>query len=375
MKNRIIDSEDDKISNDNIDFSNYNEKVSSSKLPKNFNKKFFMFAFLIILLSFFAAFFLKRCYAIVGEENVTFQENSNLNYKVYLKPNNFYEKDYLDKDMVYIASLIDKIDIDFNYVFKIEKKNYIDFDYDIIGKLVISDKSKGKVFFNKEYVLLENTKESVFVDEVHQINKNISIDYGMYNSLANQFRSQYGVDASCNLIIYLNVHEKNVNQNNFVLNNNSAMSLTIPLSERSVNISMDYNEVNKISKLVRDSEFVITNYLYLVCGIVCLLILLIIIVKFVKLILRLRVKRSKYDRYVGRLLREYDRLIVETSTMPILEGKHIVEISKFQELLDVRDNLKLPIKYCVVKAHKMSYFYISYEEEVYLFVVLSNNLK
>jgi hypothetical protein len=44
---------------------------------------------------------------------VACSENSNVDYKVYLKENKFYEKDYLEKDNQYIASLINKIETKF----------------------------------------------------------------------------------------------------------------------------------------------------------------------------------------------------------------------------------------------------------------------
>ena len=389
MKNRITENEARMVTKEDIEeLENINitpkeeyennfqaKEYDRSKTKENFNRKFFFTAFSVILLSFLAAFFIKRSYAILGEQNITYQENSNLDYKVYLKQNDFYEDDYLGKNMVYVASLIDKIDVDFNYTFKIDKKSNIDFEYDIIGKLVINDKSKGKTFFEKEYILLENTKDTMTEDGLHQIKKAVTIDYGKYNNIANQFRSRYGVDANCNLIVYLNIHEKSNSNNKFNLNNNSNMSLTIPLSERAINITMDYNEVNKTSKLVRNEEIVITNYLFVVLGIICSILLIISLVKFIKLILSLREKRSKYDKYVNRLLREYDRLIVETATKPNLENKNVVKILKFQELLDVRDNLKLHIKYYVIKNHQECFFYINHEEETYLFKINANDFK
>ena len=348
------------------------KNVDSIKKHNN-NYKFFVYGFLIIIFSFFAAFFIKRSFIISSKENITFQENSDLDYKVYLKTNDFYEKNYLEKDMVYFDSLIDRVDVNFNYLFKIDKKSDIDFSYDIVGKLVINDSSKNKTFFEKEYVLFENTKDSINGNKSYQISKNVSIDYGKYNSLANQFRTKYGVDTDSKLIVYLNVNENSNKISKF--NNNSVMSLTIPLSERTVNITMDYEGVNKTSKLVRDKEFVISNKLFLVIGIILLCLVILFIVKYIRLLLSIRVKRSNFDKYVNRLLREYDRLIVETATEPNFDNKNIVEVVKFQELLDVRDNLKLPIKYYVVKKHKVCYFYIDYEEEVYFFRVTDNGLE
>ena len=351
-----------------------NNKKEKKKNNSNFNKKFFILAILVILFSFLSSFFIKRSFVITSEQNITYQENSNLDYKVYLKENDFYENKYLNKNMVYVASLIDKIDIDFNYIFKIDKKSDIDFEYDIVGKLIINDKSKGNTFFEKEYVLLENKKDKMTKDGLHKIKESVSIDYTKYNNLANQFRNLYGIDANSKLIVYLNIKENSTENSSFKLTNNSNMSLSIPLSERAIDITMDYNEVNKTSKLVRDKKIIITNYLFIALGLILAISCIIVTIKFIKLIFTLRVKRSKYDRFISRLLREYDRLIVETATEPMLKDKNIVEITKFQELLDVRDNLKLPIKYYVIKNHVKGYFYINHEEELYLYTVEANKI-
>ena len=46
---------------------------------------------------------------------ITYNENSNVDYKVYLKQNDFYKKEYLDKDKSYVASLINTISTNFKY--------------------------------------------------------------------------------------------------------------------------------------------------------------------------------------------------------------------------------------------------------------------
>ena len=113
MTNKMTDYEDDArmVTDDDLEQiksvnDGFSQRIKSSKKKnknnndndKSFNRRFFLYAFLIILSSFLAAFFIKRSFAIVGEQNVTYQENSNLDYKVYLKPNDFYEDEYLGKN-------------------------------------------------------------------------------------------------------------------------------------------------------------------------------------------------------------------------------------------------------------------------------------
>ena len=102
---------------------------------------------------------------------------------------------------------------------------------------------------------------------------------------------------------------------------------------------------------------------------------LIFIVWILRLISKSRVGKSEYDKYIGKLLNEYDRLIVETSSAPITKDKNIIEIKEFKELLDVRDNLNLPIKYYVITKHQKCNFYISHEEELYLLTIKAVDVK
>ena len=53
---------------------------------------------------------------------VSYKEKSDIHYKVYLKENNFFEEDYLEENRTYITSLIDYLDIDFNYNINLDEK-------------------------------------------------------------------------------------------------------------------------------------------------------------------------------------------------------------------------------------------------------------
>ena len=49
--------------------------------------------------------------SFISEQQLSYIEKSKLDYRVYLKENDFYESEYLGKNMSYIASLIDFINI------------------------------------------------------------------------------------------------------------------------------------------------------------------------------------------------------------------------------------------------------------------------
>ena len=52
--------------------------------------------------------------------------------------------------------------------------------------------------------------------------------------------------------------------------------------------------------------------------------------------------------------------------MVSFDNKEIIKIKKFNELLDIHDNLGLPIMYYQVSKHQRGYFYIYHNNIIYL---------
>ena len=156
------------------------------------------------------------------------------------------------------------------------------------------------------------------------------------------------------------------------------MVVNIPLSEKAIEIKMDYKKIDSSSTLINESSIMIDDIVCMVVAGILIISSIISFIKFLRLILVLRDNSSNYDKYIKKILYEYDRLIVETSTSPFVTNGNVINIEKFSELLDVRDNLKLPIMYYSIAKHHKCCFYITYEDKIYLYNVKSvdfNNKK
>ena len=340
----------------------------------SFESRVIRYSLIFLVLFVIGFFLLYKSININGEEYINYTESSNLDYKVLLKDNSFYEEKYLGKGMLYVASLIDKIDIDFLYNFNIDEKVNLDFNYVISGKLSIMDAEGKKVYLTKDYELLPSKTFSLKNEQDHTIIENIVIDYDQYNKLANSFKSTYGLDTSSKLEIYLNVVKSSNSEKLVDVNVDNNMLIEIPLSERSVSISMDYKDINRQSKLVRKSSISIGNVLLALISFVFIAGAFYGLYNVVKLLGLLNPKKSKYDKYIDKIMRQYDRLIVKHFTCPELSNYNVTKIREFNELLDMRDNLKMPIMYYNVTDHEKSYFYIVNHRDLYLLVIKAVDL-
>ena len=315
--------------------------------------------------------FINKSIVIQEAKNVSYEEHGNTDYKVFLKDNIYYEDKYLDKNMSYIANLIDYISVDYNYNFKADTLFDGEYSYKIRADLEILNAENKTLFFTKKYDLIKEKTFTIENQNEYNIVENIKIDYDHYNSLANGFKSSYGVDTESNLIIYLDIY-RNIDQNsinNPNINGKGTIKLTIPLSEKAINIKMDSMEINNKNVITSLDDYYLEDIKYLIIGIISLIVSLYLFIKIVKRLSRLSISPTDYDKTLKKILNQYDRLIVTTSSMPNLEKNNIIKLKEFVELLDAKDNLHKPIFFIEVTPHQKAYFFIQDDDKIILFTL------
>ena len=109
--------------------------------------------------------------------------------------------------------------------------------------------------------------------------------------------------------------------------------------------------------------------MYFSIGLILLIFTIILIINIFKKISLISDKTNNYDKFIKRILKEYDRLIVITQTMPDLTKFNVFKINNFGELLDVRYNTKKPIMYYSVVEHTKCYFYLKDDNDIYLLCI------
>lgn len=371
----LLDVDDNKDNYSFFDNVQYKKKNNPNKYVEyandsdrkyyGFGTRIYFYLVSLIILLFISSFFMLKAFNYTPAHTIDYSEKSNVDYKVYLKNNKFYEDEFLSKDRLYIASLINKIDINFDYDFFVNEKIDLNFDYEIVGKLLIQNEQKSSTYYEKDYVLLSKKNASLKDIKTNNIHESISIDYDYYNNLANSFKNEYKISPVSSLVVYFRV---NKNEDSFTnLNNNSVMEVEIPLSKQSVSISLDYKKINNDSKLLKKSEISLNSLFYLIISIIILIVILVILIRIIKLVRPFTNKKSKYEMFVNKILRQYDRVIVNSNEEADL-SKEKVKIKDFKELLDLRDMTKTPIKYYVVNNEKC-YFYMDYDNKIYIYIL------
>ena len=344
------------------------EKTKKVK-PNKFIQKIVLTTIIFFVFLISGIVLLNKSVRFETKRIVKYNENSNIDYKVYLIKNDFYEKEYLDKDMLYVASLIDKVKLDFNYKFKSERNESISFVYGVYATLAINNPTNTKSYFEKTYTILEDKELSLSNGKEQAINETIEINYPQYNQIANSFKRQFGVEMDSKLTVYMVISKKNSDGTNFSLNDKSIINVQMPLSEKAIDIKLDYKDINETNNIIEDIPIGFKEILPIIISVLLILVSLLSMIRIMRLIAKELAKKSPYDKYIAKLLKEYDRLIAESSSLLSFDDKEVIEIKKFTELLDIHDNLQLPIMYYEEIPHELAYFYISHENVIYLLTI------
>ena len=343
-------------------------KPKKNKIYFGYTQRIVLNVLLIIIMAGALVFSGFKTFYITDNETISYHENSKINYQVHLKENDFYDTPYLNKGMAYIASLIDKINIDFNYMFYSNKTNSIDIYHKAVAKLVIASQNNDKVFYENEYELAGKEVENIVNKYEYDLNESVVIDYDYYNNLANEFKNKYAVATNSYLEVYLQVDEVRNNKSHSLINESKTI-LTIPLSHREINIGLKESTVDTKNHVTSKAKLAIENEMFIYCDLVLLILLLILIIRLIKKVHLLIHNKSKYDLYVSKLLKSYDRIIVNVKTAPSLNNYNVIKVDSFQELIDVRDNIKEPIQYFIVTEHQKCEFFCINHNDLYIYIV------
>lgn len=291
------------------------------------------------------AFFIGMCFRTNVTHCLSYKESGGVDYKVYLKDNDFYEEDYLGKDQVYVASLIDYVVADFDYAVKADTE-WVDYrySYSINGRLIIADKDTGKSVFEKDYVLKE--KESFLQTGLNQMNvkDSVKIDYVKYNNLANSFVNVYNLtNVACSFKVVMSIDTNgNTAQFDNIVNGSHSMSLNIPLTLKTIDIRMvtdipsGINKVSNSSTVQKDPTF---KNIAIALGVVELA----IISSIIAFTIFTRNHDINYDIKIKRLVSAYKSYIQKILTEFDPEGYQMLKVETFNQMLDIRDTVSRPI--------------------------------
>lgn len=357
------------------------DKIELPLLKGNDRKKVIPYAMIIgIVILIICLILLILSLTFKSTIKIHYSDSSNLDYKVYLKENDYYESEYLGKDKQYISSLIDYISTDYTYSFTTEEDVDLSYSYYVMATLSIAN-SNGKEIFTKDEKLIDDT-EIAQSNNIFKINQNVKIDYQSYNKLAKEFIDEYGItsEATLNVSLIVNVtgtvngYDKNISENKVI-------TLEIPLTQKTVDISMNYTLSNNKDATIQYQETNIDNKPMFALSVFAICIDILTIIGIILVHNRTKNEYEKYHDTLNKILRDNDRYISETFITERVEDMlktrslRIEIVKSFTNLMDIRDSLGTPILYHEERPGEEAVFYIITDRIGYIYVMNIDEFK
>lgn len=310
---------------------------------------------------------------------VSYQENSNIDYKVFLKDNPYFEGNYLGVDNQYLETLIDYIDSNFRYNISLNERN-VDFKYSyrIDAKVEVKTKTGKNPVYKFTDTILEPVERLSNSNNVVSINEDVKIDYNYYNNLIKGFVSTYGlanIDSTLTVNMYVNVIGscEDFEEDS---SNESVMSLSIPLTTKTVDIDISDDLIENDDNVMVCKKNYDHTFIFIVLLIITLILLVLAVIRLIKYIVDTRSAEDIYHIELGKILNNYGSYIQEVVDGVNLKGYEVWKIREFNDMLEISDKVNQPILMVENSKKDGVYFVIpNVDKRLYLYSLKVSDIK
>ena len=278
------------------------------------------------------------------EQFITYNEKSDIDYKVYLKDNDFFNDGFLDKDKQYIADLVDYVSTKFNYSYELSEENISHkYSYYIDADVEVKEKTTNNIIFSQTDTLVDY-KESVSTKKSNQISEVLDINYIKYNDLIKKFVTVYeltNVVSTLNINMHVNLQSLCADGTK-VDEKQSVISLSIPLNKQTLAVDLANDLVNSDNNILRcsiNSKYKWFMFLAIFTSSLGL-VGIIILIKFIS---DTRSAESIYEKELKKILNNYGTYIQVLGNGFCFNDYQLLKLDSFTDMLEIRDTIRQPI--------------------------------
>lgn len=309
-----------------------------------------------------------------GSQNLLYSYNlsKNVNYTVNLFENEFFETQALEMNKTYISSLVDKINMDFNYSLSGNKKAKTKYMYQVVAvsnvKYASNANDNKDVIWSKQYVLVE--PKTVETDNSNfRISENFDIDFAKYNSEVKNFKEQLRLPIDAELEVKLIVRsDMDVpNVENTVVES-SIMNLKMDLAKDVFTIEKQFENTDTKNIFETTESNNKINKPLLIIGSILVVIAIMIILDSIRKSIKFN-KKSDYAIALNRILKNYGDIVAEIVSPVEIDNLNVIEVKNFDQLLDIEEEVRMPILFYETIPDEQGEFIIVCDSMAYRYVI------
>lgn len=318
-----------------------------------------LFLITIILISVIV---LIETFIIPDGDLYIYNTSQNVDYNVYVIPNEFINLAVIPKNNVYLQQIINYINVSFQYEYYASQKVNLDYIYNIKATLMIDYSTTNQNILKKEEYIIKD--KTLTLDNSNKINISeiLNIDYQKYKNESLKFKEAFQIPVKAYIKLDFDIKTGiEIKPGSQKVYEDSNQELIIDLSQPVLKI--EENKSQDLQKYI-DEKGNYNNYIMFTF-------IFIIVVTFIytlKTISKHSIEtKGKYKLELNKILRKYPEIIVELKEDIKVDVKHIVEVKDFYQLLNIEEEIREPILlyeinekkavFCIID-HDIKYIYI-----------------
>ena len=287
-------------------------------------------------------------------------QNSVIDYKVKIFKNDYIKTDYMEKDKTYITDLVDDIEVNYNYKLTNSKKFDSNYKYNISYKILVTHNSTGKELWTEEAVLV-NDKDIIPNKNTIEITDSAIVNYDALNEKVKQFKLNYNIPIDASLQINLNVIDSSLNKTIAFTGLNTNLNTEI--------IDISKNEENNLQAEILPEGKKKVSVIYIIAVITAIFSLLYAPYEIIKTARYNLSRKSYYEKAINMILKNYGDIVAELVNPVDLSKLNVIDVKNFDQMLDVEEELRIPIMFYETEKNNRGEFVIVTNEIAYRYIL------
>lgn len=275
----------------------------------------------------------------------SYSQESMLDYRVHLLPNELYEEAYLGPGRAYISALTDYISTEFIYRFSAGSEADIKGEYSATANIVALTGQEDHLVWEKSFPLLATEAFHINGKDVF-LREEVILPFSEYVALANSIVETTGFSPQkLNLRVNYNV-DLVADTPEGVIEETAAPELIVPLSGNVFTVGGSLED-SRTGGIPATRQEPVPYFEEARTGFSLLSTLLVL---FLLIFIQVTVGREERNNFVkkklSRILKQHqDRIVKCAEAIPSPGHGNILEVASFDDLLKIADELGKPIFY------------------------------
>lgn len=291
---------------------------------------------------------------------------NDINYRVYLMNNNFISQPSLGMDEAYISSMVNYITVHFKQSSSFLANSSLAYSYKIYAKLSATyhtESGKDTEIWNQVFPLKVQEKKNVEQNKL-LVQEEVSIPYWDYQMIVDNFKNTYHLKTEVSLDVVMDIQYFFENDTTNV----KSMRISIPMDQDVFEIATDYQKEECDSKTEKISNMSlpvsVVGSVLVILGIMEAIVCLFLFIKLLQIY-----SNTEYERVKRKIKKDYGSIIVDVDNAIDFSEFTIFEIKTIDELVDLEEELRIPILFYEKKKAGICYFVIIKDHYMYRFTL------